>query len=44
VAELGFGERRKKDYGKLAAEPKSVCRKCGRVAADARNLCNPHKL
>jgi hypothetical protein len=44
LVDLGFQERRRKDYKKLVSEPKFVCKKCGRVAKDGRSLCNPRKL
>lgn len=44
LVNLGFQQRRATEYKKLIREPKFVCRKCGRGASDARNLCNPVKL
>jgi len=31
-------------YKKLIKNPKFLCKKCGRVAARAENLCEPIKL
>ena len=33
-----------KDYKKLVADAKHVCKKCGRAAAKPGNLCKPSKL
>ena len=32
------------EYKQLVREPTHVCRKCGRAARDARNLCKPEPL
>ena len=32
------------EYKELIKNPKFLCRKCGRVAARERNLCEPIKL
>jgi hypothetical protein len=32
------------EYKKLVKDGKFVCRECGRVAADAKNLCDPEAL
>jgi hypothetical protein len=32
------------EYKKLIKNPKFLCKKCGRVAARAENLCEPIKL
>ena len=41
---LGYVQSNLKDYKKLVADPKFVCRNCGRVAAANTNLCAPEKL
>jgi hypothetical protein len=41
---LGYVQSNLKDYKKLVADPKFVCRNCGRVAAADTNLCAPEKL
>jgi hypothetical protein len=41
---LGYVQSNLKDYKKLVADPKFVCRNCGRVAAAGTNLCAPEKL
>ena len=33
-----------KEYKKLVADAKHVCRKCGRAAAKPGNLCKPSKI
>lgn len=32
------------DYKKLVKGGKFICKECGRVAVEARNLCAPEKL
>jgi len=32
------------EYKKLIRNPKFVCRRCGRAAAKAENLCDPEAL
>ena len=32
------------DYKKLVANPKFVCKNCGRTAVNDKNLCAPEKL
>ena len=32
------------DYKSLVREGKFVCKNCGRVAAEAKNLCKPESL
>ena len=44
LVNLGFQQRKQSDYKKLVSEPKCICRKCGRGAAKARNLCSPVKI
>ena len=44
LVNLGAPQRKPKLYTKLLTPPKYVCKKCGRVAAKAKNLCNPVKL
>ena len=44
LVNVGFQVSRRKDYLAIVSDPKFICKKCGRVANDARNLCNPRKL
>ncbi|MBW8002507.1 MAG: hypothetical protein FVQ80_10865 [Planctomycetes bacterium] len=44
LVNLGFQQRRPAEYRSLIKEPKFICKKCGRAAAKAKNLCNPAKL
>ena len=32
------------DYKRMVKGAKFICKECGRVAGDARNLCAPEKL
>jgi len=32
------------DYKRMVRRAKFICKECGRVAGDARNLCAPEKL
>lgn len=41
---LGFQASNPEDYKSLVREPQFMCKNCGRVAASAKNLCNPEKL
>ena len=44
LVNLGYQQRKAKDYKALVREPKYMCKQCGRVAAKPRNLCKPVKL
>ncbi len=44
LANLYFPQSQPKEYQKLVSNPKYFCKKCGRAAADQRNLCNPAKM
>ncbi len=44
LVNLGFQHLRAGEYKKLVRNSNFVCRKCGRGASDARNLCAPVKL
>jgi len=41
---LGFLTSHPDDYKSLVREGKFVCKNCGRVAAEAKNLCKPENL
>ena len=41
---IGFIQSHLAEYKELVTEAKYVCRVCGRVAADRKNLCKPTKL
>lgn len=41
---VGFPTTRPEDYKKLVRNGKFWCKNCGRVAAEAKNLCNPEPL
>lgn len=32
------------EYSELVSEPKYICKKCGRAARKAKNLCKPEKI
>lgn len=44
LVNLGAPQREPIKYKKLINDAKFMCKQCGRVAADARNLCKPVKL
>ena len=41
---LGYVTSNLTDYKKLVANPKFVCKNCGRTAVSDKNLCAPEKL
>jgi hypothetical protein len=41
---MGFVKNNLEDYKKFVRNPQFVCKKCGRAAAKAENLCQPDKL
>jgi hypothetical protein len=41
---LGFQISNPEEYKELVREGKFMCKVCGRVAADGRNLCKPVPL
>jgi len=41
---LGFVKSNLEEYKKYVRNPQFVCKKCGRAAAKAENLCQPDKL
>ncbi len=44
LAKGDFIKEHLEDYKSLVGDPKYLCRKCGRVAADKKNLCKTEKL
>jgi hypothetical protein len=44
LANIGFHQSNMQEYKELVKEPKYLCKACGRVAANAENLCKPVKL
>lgn len=44
LTNLGFLASHPEDYKTLIREGKYVCKNCGRVAAEAKNLCKPESL
>jgi hypothetical protein len=44
LANLGIQVRKPKSYVKLVGQPKYLCRSCGRVAENAKNLCFPAEM
>jgi hypothetical protein len=41
---VGYVKANLDDYKKLVRDAKFVCRQCGRIAAGARNVCDPENL
>ena len=41
---VGYVQSNLEDFKKLVANPKFICKNCGRVAASDKNLCAPEKL
>ena len=41
---IGYIKDKFDDYKKLVKDGKYICKGCGRVAANEKNLCNPEKL
>jgi len=41
---LGYVESNLEDYKSLVQNPQFICKKCGRAAANEKNLCKPDKL
>jgi len=41
---LGFQISNPDDYKSLVTDGKFMCKVCGRVAADSKNLCKPENL
>ena len=41
---IGYLRVSLKDYKQLVKDGKYICKDCGRVAAEERNLCAPEKL
>jgi hypothetical protein len=41
---VGYIKSNFAEYKKLVKDGKFVCKECGRVAADAKNLCDPEAL
>ncbi len=41
---MGYVESHLDDYKTLVKNPQFVCKKCGRAAANAKNLCEPESL
>jgi hypothetical protein len=44
LTNMGFHDRKFKDYVSLVENPKYICRQCGRAAGKAKNLCKPRKI
>ena len=41
---IGYLRVALEDYKQMVKGPKFICKQCGRVAGDKRNLCEPEKL
>ena len=41
---IGYMKSNPEKYKRLVRDPKFMCKNCGRVAAQERNLCAPEKL
>jgi len=41
---IGYVKVALEDYKQMVKSAKFICRQCGRVAGDKRNLCEPEKL
>ena len=44
LANFGYQAQDTKEYKELVRNPKYICKRCGRVAANKINLCIPEKL
>ncbi len=44
LTNLGYQNSHPDDYKDLVRDPKFMCKNCGRVAHDAKNLCKPEQL
>lgn len=44
LANLGYQAQKTKEYKSLVRQAGFVCKHCGRVAADKKNLCDPAGL
>ena len=44
LANIGFPQNNTEGYKELVKNAKFMCKACGRVAADEKNLCKPVKL
>ena len=41
---IGYVKRNLEGYKTLVRDPNYVCRKCGRAAANKKNLCKPERF
>jgi hypothetical protein len=41
---IGYVKSNLEEYKKLIRDPKFVCKGCGRVAANIKNICAPESL
>lgn len=44
LGNLGYQKQNTKEYHELVRNPRFVCKNCGRVAAEKKNLCVPVEL
>ncbi len=44
LANVGYQQQNTDEYKSLVRHPNYLCKHCGRVAEDKRNLCTPAKM
>ena len=44
LGEEGYQAQHSKIFKKLSSYPRFMCKNCGRIAHDSKNLCTPEKI